>query len=150
MGISGKVDKLIKKYKTRCPYEIANMSNIYIRREDLPTGIMGVAVKALRRKYIILSSNIDSYTERFVCAHELGHHILHPGHSYKFITESLFVNDKYENQANEFAVRLLFDPATLEYGQTKKRLRKSMDYLFRSSIEYFKLFCVSLRDSYLR
>ena len=49
MGISGKVDKLIKKYKTRCPYEIANMSNISIRREHLPTGMMGVAVNALRR-----------------------------------------------------------------------------------------------------
>ena len=25
-----------------------------------------------------------------------------------------------ENQANEFAVKLLFDPTTLEYGQTKQ------------------------------
>lgn len=122
MGISGKVDRLIKKYKTRCPYTIADMSNIHIRYEDLPEGIMGIAIKALRRRYIILSNNNDLHIDRFVCAHELGHHNLHPGYSYKFITNSLFVIDKYEKQANEFAIRLLLDPATLEYGQTKQEI----------------------------
>lgn len=122
MGISRKVDNLIKKHKTRCPYAIADMSNISIRREDLPIGIMGIAVKALKRKYIILSINNDIHIDRFVCAHELGHHTLHPGYSYKFITNSLFVNDKYEKQANEFAVKLLIDPETLKYGRTKQEI----------------------------
>lgn len=122
MGISDEVDKLMKKYKTRCPYTIADMSNIYVRREILPKGIMGVAVKALKRKYILLAYDNDTYTDRFVCAHELGHHTLHPGHSYRFITDSLFVNDRFENQANEFAIKLLIDPETLEYCQTKQEI----------------------------
>lgn len=122
MGISGIVDKLIKKYNTRCPYAIADMSGITIRREDLPDGIMGIAVKALKRKYIILSNNNDVHTDRFVCAHELGHHNLHPGYSYRFITNSLFVNDKYEKQANEFAIRLLVAPETIGCGQTKQEI----------------------------
>lgn len=83
---------------------------------------MGLAVKALKRRYILLSCENDIYIDRFVCAHELGHHTLHPGHSYRYITDSLFVNDKYENQANNFAIKLLVDPETLEYGQTKKEI----------------------------
>lgn len=71
---------------------------------DLPENIRGMAIKALRQRYIVLNEFMPFHEQRGVCAHELGHHNLHPGHSYQFIEEhSLFLPGRYEREANEFA-----------------------------------------------
>lgn len=46
--------------------------------------------------------------QRFVCAHELGHIILHPHVNTPFMkAHTLFSVDRLEKEANEFAVELL-------------------------------------------
>jgi Zn-dependent peptidase ImmA (M78 family) len=47
-------------------------------------------------------------TQRFVCAHELGHAVLHPKSNTPFLrANTLFSIEKLEVEANTFAVELL-------------------------------------------
>ncbi|MDQ0340231.1 Zn-dependent peptidase ImmA (M78 family) [Caldalkalibacillus uzonensis] len=57
--------------------------------------------------------------KRFVCAHELGHAVLHPELSTSFLRKhTLFSMDKVEREANEFAVELLV-PDQVLYKNTQ-------------------------------
>lgn len=119
--------KMMKKYKTRCPFEIAENKNIIIRYEALPEHIKGMTVRVLRRRYILLNKSNSFVWNRFVCAHELGHHLMHPGHNYQFIKESLFVANKFEREANEFASNLLIDPKFISEGDDKSTVAYKFD-----------------------
>ncbi|WCK53882.1 ImmA/IrrE family metallo-endopeptidase [Aneurinibacillus sp. Ricciae_BoGa-3] len=119
MDVGKVVKKLITQYKTRNPFEIAEYKKIHIQFSELPSSIRGMAVKALRQKYIILNQEMHHFEQRAVCAHELGHHFLHPGSSYRFIEEhSLFSPGRFEREANEFAAALLIDSSLIEIRDT--------------------------------
>lgn len=55
--------------------------------------------------------------QRFVCAHELGHAVLHPGLNTPFMkANTLLSTDRIEREANTFAVELLMpDDVIREY-----------------------------------
>lgn len=128
MTIQGMVQKLVRKYKTRDPFLIAEYQNIDIKLADFPDQVKGMAVKVKRRKYIVLNESMDYIDLRGVCGHELGHHNLHPGHSYNFIEEhSLFLPGRYEREANEFAAALLIDEITIEKGDTLQNIATKND-----------------------
>lgn len=105
-----KVKHLINKYQTHDPYNIADHQNIRVLEKQLPDNIHGMAVKALRKKYIILNHDVPENSKSFICAHELGHHNLHPSESYRFLDENTFgLLEKDEREANEFAAYLLLN-----------------------------------------
>lgn len=119
MGVGEVVNKLIRNYKTRNPFEIAERQNIHVMFANLPESVRGMAVKALKQRYIVLNENMHRFMQRAVCAHELGHHNLHPGSSYRFIDEySLFLPGRFEREANEFAATLLIDERLIEKRDT--------------------------------
>jgi hypothetical protein len=94
------INRLIRKNKTNCPYQIAGNLNINVWFEDLGKATRGMYYRKLRRRY--------AEWQRFICAHELGHDRLHPGLSRFWLDEhSLFKAGKYEREANKFAVQLL-------------------------------------------
>ncbi|GGF73318.1 ImmA/IrrE family metallo-endopeptidase [Paenibacillus albidus] len=102
------IGKLARKYKTNNPFEIARELNILIRFVSMPEGTRGLYYRKLRRRFIVIDSELDENWQRIVCAHELGHDRLHPGLSRFWIDEYTFFNSgKYERQANLFALRLL-------------------------------------------
>lgn len=108
MLITQQANKLVRKFKTNCPFELASYLNIEVWFLDLPEGCRGYYLKTLRRRYIAISTALTYIEQRFVCAHELGHDRLHPGMGYYFIEENtLYHPGKLERQANTFAVRLL-------------------------------------------
>ena len=47
-------------------------------------------------------------------AHEIGHLIMHPKHNAPFLQSTFFSMDRYEIEANKFAVELLITDADLE------------------------------------
>ncbi len=119
MDIEQEVHKVIKRWKTRNPFEIAEQENIHILTMDMPPSIRGMALKARGHRYIVLNEEMEGYERRAVCAHELGHHFLHPGTSYRFIEEkSLFIPGRFEREANEFAAMLLVDESLIYSGDT--------------------------------
>ena len=104
-----KAKHLINKHKTRDPFKIAEGENIIIYFEPLGS-INGYYSKYARQKFIHINNNIDEHSQRFICAHELGHAVLHPGSSTPFLRAHTFQSvSKLERQANMFAAELLID-----------------------------------------
>ncbi len=107
MNVPNIVERTVKKYKTRSPYELADCMGIIIQRCDLGT-IRGYYFKKFRIKQIFLNCNLTESEERFVLAHELGHAIMHENQNTPFLMENtLFSKSKFEREANIFAVELL-------------------------------------------
>ncbi|SEU26692.1 ImmA/IrrE family metallo-endopeptidase [Paenibacillus sp. NFR01] len=102
------IKRLVKKYKTTNPFELAEALGIHIRYMDLGSCTKGLYFRKLRRRFIVIHSDLPVEWQRFVCAHELGHDRLHKGINRFFLEEhSFFAPGKLERQANRFALKLL-------------------------------------------
>ncbi|MDH6371808.1 Zn-dependent peptidase ImmA (M78 family) [Paenibacillus sp. PastF-3] len=113
------VDKLIRKYRTFCPFQIAKGLGIKIIFEDLGESTKGIFYTKFRQKYIVINNQLSHEWQRLICAHELGHNILHAGTNRFFIDDHTFlISGKYERQANIFAVMLLTSIGTIEQGES--------------------------------
>ena len=113
MDIKQFVRSLAAENGTFNPFEIAENKGIVIQMEPLGT-IRGYYSKALRTKFIHINCDLDEYQQKFTCAHELGHALLHPDLSTPFLREStLFSVDKLEVEANRFAAYLCYPPDLL-------------------------------------
>ena len=63
------------------------------------------------------NTDLSESEQRFSCAHELGHALLHPDANTPFLTKYTYLSvDKYEIEANKFALKLLIpDELLFEY-----------------------------------
>lgn len=104
------------RYDTNNPFEIARERNIRILHQPLKT-TLGFYVRYRRIQNIILNDALPEGMQHFVCAHELGHSILHADLNVPKLTRyTMFSRDKFEMQANAFAVELLLpDELLREY-----------------------------------
>ena len=99
--------EIAARYNTNNPFDIARERNIGILYEPMKT-TFGFYVRYRRFQNIILNDELSEGMQRFVCAHELGHSILHADLNVPKLTRyTMFSRDKFEMQANTFAVELL-------------------------------------------
>ena len=107
MRIKTKVDELVNKYNTICPFELADQLNIIVRH--LPLGsLKGLYQLILDDKFIILNDNLTSTQKPLILAHELGHAVLHTHDNIiAFKRHTLFSHSKLETEADTFASELL-------------------------------------------
>ncbi|MGY2609335.1 ImmA/IrrE family metallo-endopeptidase [Bacillus pretiosus] len=119
MEIKKYVLKIVKKHRTTNPFEVAKQKNILVLFEDLGN-TLGFYNTYKRFKFIHINNRINKATQRFVCAHELGHALLHPKANTPFLrNKTLFSVDRLEIEANTFAVELLLpDEMISEYQDT--------------------------------
>ncbi|MGF9644081.1 ImmA/IrrE family metallo-endopeptidase [Paenibacillus sp. MABNS29] len=95
------VQRLVRRFKTNYPFQIAEGLNIQVWCCDLGDSTRGMYYRKLRRHYIAIHKNLSLPWRRFICAHELAHDRFHPGISKFFLDEQSFYNaGKYERQAN--------------------------------------------------
>lgn len=130
MNVHNIVERTTKKYETRSPYELADLMGISIHRCELGT-IRGYYSKKFRIKQIVLNCNLTENDERFVLAHELGHAIMHENLNTPFLMENtLFSKNKYENEANLFAIELLISDEFLEEHKqfTTEQISRMLGY----------------------
>lgn len=107
MDIKRTVEKLMRKYNTNDPFKLAESLNIIVKYDDLGN-TWGYFITYKRIKIIHINNNLEEWLQRYTCAHELGHSILHKGVPTPFLKKhTLFSIDKIERQANTFAVELL-------------------------------------------
>lgn len=107
------VSELIKRSKTNDPFEIAAQKHIIVLFNHLGE-TLGFFSSYKRSKFIHINCTLDDRMRRFVCAHELGHALLHPGVNTPFLKKNtLFSVNRLEREANEFAVELLLPDADL-------------------------------------
>ncbi len=80
------VEKMIRKHGTNNPFEIASQKGIVLLFEPLG-GIYGYHHTFRRIQIIHINDELDEPMKRFVCAHELGHAVLHPELSTSFLAK---------------------------------------------------------------
>lgn len=99
---------LVRKFGSRNPFQIADELGIIVIRTPL-RGIRGFYQYIKRCRIIYIDSGLNEHLERFVCAHELGHAILHRNHNRIFLdTCTSLTSSRYELEADRFAVDLLY------------------------------------------
>ncbi|QLQ50931.1 ImmA/IrrE family metallo-endopeptidase [Lactiplantibacillus plantarum] len=101
--------KLIKKYNTSDPYELAKRCGFIVLYADL--GDVNYAQRDYYKRInvITLNSKSDENLQRYSLAHEIGHAILHHGFSTAFFRKSSgcgMVNWA-EKDANDFAMQIM-------------------------------------------
>ena len=130
MNIKKRVNQLVRKYKTRNPLEIAENMGCIIIRQPL-NDVRGFYHYFQRNHIICIDDSLPEHIVKFVVAHELGHIILHKGSNAIFMdTNTFFVRNKLENQANKFAIELLItDDDICEYSDfTVSQLSRIFGY----------------------
>ena len=113
--------ELVNRYSTTNPYELASCLNIEVISWDLHEEIRGFYKFERRNKFIVINNNLDDDLKRIVCAHELGHAILHPRANTPFMKKHTLLSvEKIELEANSFAAHLLIPDESLfnYYEQT--------------------------------
>lgn len=125
MNIKEYALKIAEKHETTNPFEIARRKNIIVLFEDLGN-TLGFYNTYKRFKFIHINNTIDEVTQRFVCAHELGHALLHPKANTPFLRNQTFFSvDRLEIEANTFAVELLLtDEMISAYKDTRLSLQE--------------------------
>ena len=106
---------IYRKNNFRTPYEYADFLNIHLLYENLGI-INGYYNKMNRQKYIHINHNLTEHEKLFTCAHELGHALMHPDVNTSFLLNSTLISvNKYEIEANTFAINLLISDDELEH-----------------------------------
>lgn len=111
------VNALKKKYDTANPFEIARQMKVeYIIG---PLGSRSGCYMYLKRhRCIFLNEELSEHEMKLVMAHELGHAVLHRTQNCYFIRhKTLLSGDRFEVEANKFAMELLIpDESLSEYS----------------------------------
>lgn len=114
MNIKRLVDSLVRKYKTRNPFEIISHLNVIIVFYPLH-GVKGFYQYFQRNNIIYIDEALSENEKKFVCAHELGHMFLHKKANAIFMDSRTQLNTaKYEIEADRFAMNLLLSDDDIE------------------------------------
>ena len=118
MRINNIIKKLVKKYGTNNPFEIAKQ--IGIKVEYAPLGdTLGFYYYDRRIQFININNQIEEGQQTFTCAHALGRAVLHKHSNTPFLKKNtLYPISKIEREANEFAIALLSYGAEIHTGMT--------------------------------
>ncbi|MFT8363744.1 MAG: ImmA/IrrE family metallo-endopeptidase [Sporolactobacillus sp.] len=119
------VRSLVKKYGSNDPFVILKKMGIFLFFADLGD-TYGFYNCSNRIKMININQSLDDFMQRFVCAHELAHAILHPYSNVPYMRKRTFLSiDKPECEANRFATKLLTFGTHRESWMTKEILLKT-------------------------
>ncbi|EUJ41947.1 ImmA/IrrE family metallo-endopeptidase [Brochothrix campestris] len=94
------------------PFDVCDFLGVKVEYVPLPGTIKGMRLAIdnsnLTETTILLDANTDTDSLKFICAHELGHCLLHEGISRMFIEKETFnAPGKFELEANLFATYFL-------------------------------------------
>ena len=107
-----KAKELIETHETRDPFRLCKELGIILLFVPL------VRVNGFYQRYngqdiIYINQDLTYDEKRLVCAHELGHAILHSDINTIFLETLQQVETKYELEANAFAINLLYEDLNL-------------------------------------
>lgn len=113
--INSVVEALAERFDTRDPYELCDRLGIHVTANRLPCTIRGFYFKSLEMDFIQINSRLCENDQRLICAHELGHYLLHPGMNSIFLSRSTHLNgDRLELEADLFAACLLIPDSAFQ------------------------------------
>lgn len=114
MDIPKIIDALVRKYHTRNPFEIIENMNVILVFYPLEE-VKGFYQYFQRNNIIYIDERLSDKEKIFVCAHELGHMLLHKNANAIFMDSRTNLNtSKYELEADRFAINLLISNEDIE------------------------------------
>lgn len=114
MDIASKANNLARKYDTRNPFEIIKSLNAIVVFHPLES-VNGFYQYFQRNNIIYIDERLSDKEKMFVCAHELGHMLLHKKSNAIFMDSRTQLNtSKYEIEADRFAINLLVPDDEIE------------------------------------
>lgn len=122
---------LVKKHETRDPFEICSILGITYLFKDLGS-LQGMYTILAGKPVILISNRLDKHRQRQVCAHELGHALMHTDIvSERCLQEfEIFnMNEPIEYEANVFSAFLLVD-----FDEADKYFKEGRDIFTVSQI----------------
>ncbi len=114
--ITQTVCKLVKKHGTRDPFEICFHLDINVHRMELGSALKAYYFCHSRIKNIVINADSSDVIQRVLCAHELGHAVLHGKLATVRGFHEITLYDSVsqtEYEANLFAAELLIDDEEL-------------------------------------
>ena len=102
-------NKLIKKFDTRDPFQLCQAIGVEVFYADLGS-LKGMYKYLKKNRFAVINENLDPFTKTLVCAHELGHDILHQNLARKVCLQEFIHYDmksRPEYEANLFASEIL-------------------------------------------
>lgn len=130
MNIHSLAESIVKKYHTRNPFEIIKEKNVILIYAPL-VDVRGFYQYFQRNHLIYIDENLPEYEKKFVCAHELGHMLMHKKANAVYMdTKTCFNTNKYEIEANTFAAELLIPTEIIQENSklTTEQLSKLLGY----------------------
>ena len=104
--IEDKARQLINKHGTADPFRLCELLGVKVFYCNLPGRGMYYVHK--RIPMIFIDEKLTGVPKELVCAHELGHHVLHKGMNRIFFDcNTLFKDERYEIEADYFSTLLL-------------------------------------------
>ena len=125
--VIARANSILQKCNSRDPYKIARQCGIELIVKELGA-LKGFYKVIYRNPFIFLNKSMSRSMARIVCAHELGHHLLHREFAtFGFEETSLFSPaSRREYEANLFSAELLIADKEiaelLEYGYTEEQI----------------------------
>jgi Zn-dependent peptidase ImmA (M78 family) len=104
-----KAQALVRKSETTNPFRIADDIGAEVKFYDLGN-LKGMYACIKRNRFIVINNRLDEYTQRIVCAHELGHDQLHRDLAKDTWLREFMIynmNNRTEYEANVFACEVL-------------------------------------------
>ena len=95
----------IRNYYSCNPYEIAASEGITVFHSELGHNIYGFSHTYKRQQMIVINKSLPSKVAKFVCAHELGHQMLHPTNN--LTPHILFSDHKVDREIARFIIQIL-------------------------------------------
>ena len=106
--------RLSKKYESRDPFRLADELGFIVVSAPL-VDMRGFQQRIKRQNIIYINSDLDAQQQDLVCGHEMGHHFMHRGLNRIFMdTRTFIVTGRYETEANQFSVDLIFSDEELQ------------------------------------
>lgn len=133
------VKRIVNKAETTDPFAICRYLDIPVRYTELGS-LKGFTTTNYRVKTIFINEKLSKIEAKYSCAHELGHILM--GHDYNklWLASKTFFNlNRYENEANRFAVHLLLAPWQEEIEYMEYPSNDNISSLTGIPIEYLNL-----------
>lgn len=114
------VNDIKEIHGTNCPFELCDAMDITVLDVDIPASVNGIYLNKGGNNIICLNNNLATHERAVICAHELGHVLLHKNFNCQFIDSHTFMSlSRLEKEADYFCAYLLLDDAKVlfdEYG----------------------------------
>lgn len=130
-----KATQLKKKYKSDDPFKIAEASGIMIIENNDFKELKGLYTIIENKRVIIINANLPRENQRLVCAHELGHDVIHREFAKNRIFHEFTLYDmaaRAEYEANMFAADIIIldddiNDLVFNYGYDMEQIAKKLN-----------------------